>query len=72
MPGEWNCAIIFRTYKKGNKVQCSNYQGILLLNVTYKIFTHLVAKNLEPHVEEVLHDNVVFVEGDLQQIRFAV
>jgi sorting nexin-29 len=42
--------------KKGNKMQCNNYQGISLLNVTYKIFTQLVAKHLEPYAEEMLGD----------------
>jgi hypothetical protein len=56
MPEEWSSAIICPIYKKGNKMVCNIYQGISLLNVTYKIFTQLVAKRLEPYVEEILDD----------------
>jgi hypothetical protein len=56
LPEEWNSAIICPTYRKGNKMKHNNYQGILLLKVTYKIFTQLVAKYLEPYVQEVLGD----------------
>jgi hypothetical protein len=34
----------------------NNYQGISLLNVTYKIFIQLVAERLEPYVEQILGD----------------
>jgi hypothetical protein len=54
MPKEWNSAIICPIYKKGNKMQCDNYRGTSLFNVAYKIFTQLVAKLLEPYVEEIL------------------
>jgi sorting nexin-29 len=56
MPQEWSTAIICPLYKKGNKLECSNYRGISLLNVTYKILTNLLARYIEPYVEEVLID----------------
>jgi hypothetical protein len=34
MPQEWSTALICPIHKKGNKLECSNYQGISFLNVT--------------------------------------
>ena len=56
MPHDWNNAIICPIYKKGNKLECGNYRGISLLNVAYKIFTNLLAKNIEPYTEQILGD----------------
>jgi len=43
MPNDHNIAIFCPTHKKGNKLDCSTYQGISLLNVTYKTFTNNLA-----------------------------
>jgi hypothetical protein len=56
MPHEWSTTIICPLYKKGNKLECSNYRGISLFNVTYKILTNLLARYVEPYVEEILGD----------------
>ena len=46
-------AIICPIYKQGDKLDCHNYRGISLLNVTYKIFTNLLTRYIEPYVEEI-------------------
>jgi sorting nexin-29 len=56
VPQEWSTAIMCPLYKKGNKLECSNYYGISLLNVTYTILTNLMARYIEPYVEEILGD----------------
>jgi len=37
LPEEWKESIIVHIYKKGEKTECSNYIGILILPTTYKI-----------------------------------
>ena len=56
MPQEWCTAIICPIYKEGDKLDCHNYHGISLLNVTYKIFTNLLTRYIEPYVNEMLGD----------------
>jgi sorting nexin-29 len=56
MPEEWHTAIMCPIHKKGDKLQSSNYRGISLLNVCYKILTNILRKRLEPYAEEILGD----------------
>jgi sorting nexin-29 len=56
MPQEWSTSIICPIYKQGDKLECHNYRGISLLNVTYKIFTTLVTRSIEPYAEGIIGD----------------
>jgi hypothetical protein len=56
MPKEWSVAIIHPIHKKNDKTNCSNYRGISLLNVTYKVMAKIIAKRLTPYTEEILGD----------------
>jgi sorting nexin-29 len=56
MPEELYTAIICPIHKKGDKLQCSNYRGISLLNIYCKMLTNILHKRLEPYAEEILGD----------------
>jgi hypothetical protein len=57
MPEEWEIGIIFPIFKKGDRRECSNYQGITLLNITYKIFTCLIYNRLGKYSELTLGEH---------------
>jgi len=56
MPQEWGTPTICPIHKQGEKLQCRNYRGISLLNVTYKTFTNLLTRYIEPYIDEILGD----------------
>jgi hypothetical protein len=53
IPTEWSKSIIFPTHKKGEKLDCTNYRGIVLLSTTYKAFTNIVHHRLQPYTENI-------------------
>jgi len=40
-------------YKKGDKINCSNYSGISLLSITFKILSTILPTSLTPYAEEI-------------------
>ena len=44
-------------YKKGDKIDCSNYRGISLLQTTYKILSNILLSKLTPYAEEIIWDH---------------
>lgn len=56
MPEEWNHSIICPIHKKGDKNECSNYRGISLLNIAYKVFAFILCERLKPHVIRIVGD----------------
>lgn len=56
MPSEWKKGLTCLIFKKGGKMQCSNYKGITHLNVIYKIFTNIILKRLNVYIEEIIGD----------------
>ena len=57
LPEEWKKLIIVRIYKKGDKTECSNYRGILLLSTKYKIFSNIELSGLTPYTEKIIGDH---------------
>ena len=56
LPTEWKEEIICPIYKKGDRMICSNYRSITLLNVVHKLFSILINNGLSKTVESKLED----------------
>lgn len=54
MPDEWKRGMICPLFKKGDPLVCSNYRGICLLNIAYKLLSAIIRKKLLPFVEKEL------------------
>jgi hypothetical protein len=48
LPRSWIEGVLCLVYKKGNKLDCKNYRGICLLNVTYKVFAKILYDRFLP------------------------
>jgi len=56
LPNQWNEGIICPVYKKGDRLDCTNYRPITLLNVAYKIFAIILNQMLVDIAETELGD----------------
>ena len=57
MPEEWSMGIIQPIFKKGDKLECSSYRAITLLNVTYKVLSGILCNRLTVYTEGLLGEN---------------
>lgn len=51
MLSEWKEGLTYLTLKKEDKLQCNNYRGITLLNVSYKILSNIIFKRLNVYIK---------------------
>ena len=56
LPEQWKESITVPIYKKGEKINCSNYPGISLLLTSYKILSNIILGRLTTLVEETIGD----------------
>jgi hypothetical protein len=53
----WTEGVLCAVYKKSDKLDCKNYRGICLLNVTYKVFAKILYDRLLPHANAAVQHN---------------
>jgi hypothetical protein len=71
LPQQWKESIIVPIYKKEDKTDCNNYQGISLLSTAYEILSNVLLARLTPYVNEIIGViSVVSIITDLLWIRF--
>ena len=54
MPSDWEEGLICPIYKKGDPLECTNYRGITLINVAYKIFSNILYERLKIYTDNVI------------------
>jgi sorting nexin-29 len=52
LPDEWRMGILCPIHKKGDPLDCKNYQGISLLSSTYKVLSNILYSCLLPFVKK--------------------
>jgi hypothetical protein len=57
LPHQWKESIVLPIHKKGDKTECSNYQGISLLPTSYKILSNILLSRLIPYADEIIGDH---------------
>jgi hypothetical protein len=51
LPDQWKESIIVPVHKKGDKTDCSNYQGV---STSYKILSNILLSRLIPYKDEII------------------
>jgi len=54
MPKDWNLGIICPIFKKGDMKKVTNYRGISLLGITFKVLSIVILKRLEIYAVNIV------------------
>jgi len=54
LPTDWNMAIIYPIFKKGDPVKVENYRGISLLDTNYKVLSLKIFSSLEKYATDII------------------
>ncbi|XP_055388146.1 uncharacterized protein LOC129616516, partial [Condylostylus longicornis] len=54
IPEKWRISILRPIHKKGDKTECNNYRGIMLLNAAYKVLSNILYEKIRPYYEEII------------------
>jgi hypothetical protein len=54
LPDQWKESIIVTIHKRGDKTECSNYVGVSLISISYKILTNILLSRLSPYIDEII------------------
>ena len=54
LPEEWKESIIVPIYKKGDETDFSNYRGISILQITYKILSNILFSRLASYAKKII------------------
>jgi sorting nexin-29 len=69
VPKEWWKNIVCPIHKKGDKLECMNYRGIVLLCTAYKVFANILRNRLEPITERIIGEYQARFRPDRSTIR---
>jgi hypothetical protein len=54
---QWKESIIVPVQKMGEKTDCNNYRGILLLLTSHKISFNILLSRLSPYIDEIIGEH---------------
>jgi hypothetical protein len=57
LPYQWKESTVVPIHKRGDKTDCSNYQGTSLLSTSYKKFSNILLSRLTPYADEITGDH---------------
>ncbi|XP_062141893.1 uncharacterized protein LOC133849871 [Drosophila sulfurigaster albostrigata] len=54
MPNDWNLSVLCPVLKKGDPTICTNYRGINLIAISYKVLSSVICERLKPYTSTLI------------------